>query len=198
MITIETSTGACRRCKLNKKSNYKLKLLSVVVAAVALAVTLLAGCGKTAVSTLTQEDSDKQVIVAATRVAATGLGEALKNISGDSQRKDFIRNYIDPIRFMDDDSGYFFVYDYSYNNIAIGVFSDLQGQNLKDLKDSRGKYFIQEFAQTAKKGGGFVEYYWPHTVTKVDMRKISYISPIPGSDYFIGTGFYPDVPSATP
>jgi signal transduction histidine kinase len=156
---------------------------------------LLAGCSNTD-SKISREDSNNQVIMAATRVTATGLGEALKNISGDTQRTDFIRQFIAPIRFMSDDSGYFFIYDYNYNNIAIAVFSDLQGKNLKDLKDSHGKYFIQAFVETAKKGGGFVEYYWPQTTTKVDMRKIGYVMPIPGTEYLIGSGYYPDAPPA--
>jgi methyl-accepting chemotaxis protein len=177
---------------LRINSNGKSKLLWVVAPIITLLVVLLAGCSNSADSNISREDSNNQVIVAATRVAATGLGQALKNISDESQRTDFIRQYVNAIRFMNDDSGYFFVYNYNYKNIAIAVFSDLQGQDLKELKDSKGKYFIQEFVETAKKGGGFVEYFWPHTITKVDMRKVSYIMPIPGAQYLIGCGYYPD------
>jgi signal transduction histidine kinase len=156
-----------------------------------LLTVLMAGCSKVD-SKISREESNKQVIVAATRVTASGLGQALKGIEGQSQRTDFVRQYVNAIRFMGDDSGYFFVYDYNCKNIAIAVFSDLQGKDLVDLKDSHGKYFIRDFVEMAKKGGGFVEYYWPHTVTKVDMRKIAYIIPIPGTEYLIGSGYYPD------
>jgi hypothetical protein len=145
-----------------------------------LLTVLMAGCSKVD-SKISREESNKQVIVAATRVTASGLGQALKGIEGQSQRTDFVRQYVNAIRFMGDDSGYFFVYDYNCKNIAIAVFSD-----------SHGKYFIRDFVEMAKKGGGFVEYYWPHTVTKVDMRKIAYIIPIPGTEYLIGSGYYPD------
>jgi signal transduction histidine kinase len=181
---------------LRTKSNSKFKFIWVITAITALLVMVLGGCAKTDDSKISREAANNQVIVAATRVAATGLGEALKDISGESQRVDFVRRYVAPIRFMDDDSGYFFVYDYNSKNIAIAVFSDLQSQDLIDLKDSHGKYFIREFVDTAKKGGGFVEYYWPHTVTRVDMRKIGYILPVPGTQYLIGSGYYPDVPAA--
>ena len=174
------------------KSNSKLKVSWFIAAIVALLIVVLAGCAKTEDSKVT----NNQVIVAATRVAATGLGEALKDIGGESKRIDFVRQYVNAIRFMDDDSGYFFVYDYNCKNIAIAVFSDLQGQDLINKQDSHGKYFVREFVETAKKGGGFVEYYWPHTLTKVDMLKISYIMPIPGTEYLIGSGYYPDVPPA--
>jgi signal transduction histidine kinase len=174
----------------------KFKFLWVVTAVISLLVLVLAGCGRSEDSQANREATNNQVLVAATRVAAVGLGEALKDISGESQRVDFVRRYIAPLRFMEDDSAYFFVYDYNCKNIAIAVFSELQGQDLTDLKDSHGKYFIREFVETAKKGGGFVEYYWPHTQTKVEMRKIGYILPVPGTQYLIGSGYYPDVPAA--
>jgi signal transduction histidine kinase len=179
---------------LRFKSGSKSGLLWVITVVIALLVVVLAGCAKTEDSKVTREQANNQVIVAATRVAATGLGEALKNITGESQRVDFVRQFINPIRFMDDDSGYFFVYDYNCKNITIGVFSDLVGQDLTNLKDTKGKYFIRDFVEVAKKGGGFSEYYWYHTLTKVEMRKISYIMPIPGTAYLIGSGYYPDVP----
>jgi methyl-accepting chemotaxis protein len=185
-----------RRHKLRKRSGNQLKFLWLIAVVIVALVFVLAGCSKTDDSKLSREEANNQVIMAATRVAASGLGEALKGISDESQRTDIVRRYVAAMRFMDDDSGYFFVYDYNYQNIAIAVFSDLQGQNLKDLKDSHGKYFIREFVDVAKKGGGFSEYYWPHTVTKVDMRKISYIMPVPGVQYLIGSGYYPDAPPA--
>jgi signal transduction histidine kinase len=168
----------------------KFKLFWFMAAIITLAVLALAGCAKSEDSAV---NTNNQVILAATRVAATGLGEALKDVSGESQRVDFVRQYVNAIRFMDDDSGYFFVYDSNCKNIAIAVFSELQGQDLFNKQDSHGKYFAREFVATAKKGGGFVEYYWPHPLTRVDMLKISYIAPIPGTDYLIGSGYYPGV-----
>jgi signal transduction histidine kinase len=176
---------------LNKKLNIKLKSLIVVITSIMLLGTGMAGCGKT---TYSSDDINKSVCEASTRVAATGLGEALKDISGETQRIDFIRKFIAPIRFFGDDSGYFFVYNYSYRNIAIAVFSDLEGKDLSNTQDSHGNYFVRLFADAAKKGGGFVEYYFPHTLTKVDMKKIAYIAPIPNTDYYIGSGYYPDAP----
>jgi signal transduction histidine kinase len=177
---------------LRINSTNRFKLSWFMAAIITLPVLALAGCSKTDDSKVNTE-TNNQVIVAATRVAATGLGEALKDISGESQRVDFVRRYVNALRFMDDDSGYFFVYDSNSKNIAIAVFSELQGQDLFNKQDSHGKYFAREFVATAKKGGGFVEYYWPHPLTKVDMLKISYIAPIPGTDYLIGSGYYPGV-----
>jgi signal transduction histidine kinase len=161
----------------------KLRWLPVVMAVVVFLIIGLPGCNKTTESTLTQEVSNNRIILATTRVAVSGMAEALKGVTGDSQRSEFIRKYVAPIRFYDDDSGYFFVYDYTCKNIAIAVFSELQGKDLIDYQDSHGKYPIREMAAAAKKGGGFVEYYWPHPLTKADMRKISYVKSIPGTEY---------------
>jgi hypothetical protein len=41
------------------------------------------------------------------------------------------------IRFYPDNSGYFYVYDFSCKNIAHATQKDLQGKNLYDYKDAR-------------------------------------------------------------
>jgi signal transduction histidine kinase len=170
-----------------------LSVLALAAGGTALGFNLT-GSNNAGFSTI--EETNDQVIVAATRVAAGGLSEMLKGVQDETSRTALIRRFIEPIRFFGDDSGYYFVYDYNCNNIAIAVFSDLQGKNLIDLKDPRGTYMIRELAEAAKNGGGFVEYYWPHPLTKNDMRKISYVEPVPGTNYFIGTGYYPEAPPA--
>lgn len=49
---------------------------------------------------------------------------------------------------------------YDCVNIALPNPNKCQGKNLYDHKDSQGKYAIRELSAAAKKGGGFVEYYW--------------------------------------
>jgi methyl-accepting chemotaxis protein len=43
-----------------------------------------------------------------------------------------------------------------------------------------------------KNGGGFVEYSWvnPSATTNDEQKKIGYVEPIPGTNYFIGSGVY--------
>ena len=133
---------------------------------------------------------NKQTAVAVVHSMATGLGEGLKNIKEENDRRDFIRSFVDPIRFFPDKSGYFFVYTYDCLNIALPIPKDLEGKNLYDQKDRRGTYMIRELSAAAKEGGGFVEYYWLKPGTQKEAKKISYAEPIPGTNYFIGTGFY--------
>lgn len=135
-------------------------------------------------------DQYKEIAKIMTHSFAAGLGSALANVKNDKDRIDLIRSFIDPVRFYPDNSGYFYVYDSKCVNIAHATQKDLQGKNLYDYKDAKGKLVIQALLEAAKKGGGFVDFYWVKPGTKEQMPKLGYVEPIPGTDYFIGTGVY--------
>lgn len=132
----------------------------------------------------------KQIAITLVHSTATGLSELLKDVSGEQERIKLIQTYVKKIRFYGDNSGYLFVNDNNCVNIAHPLDSDLQGQNLYDHKDIKGKYTFREGAAIAKKGGGFLEYYWIFSGTEKEQKKISYIEPIPGTDFWIGAGIY--------
>jgi signal transduction histidine kinase len=125
-----------------------------------------------------------------THGVAVGLGDVLKTIKEERERINLIRTFIGPVRFYSDQSGYFYVYDFKCVNIAHAMQKDLVGKNLYDYKDGKGKYVIRELSAAAKKGGGFVEYFWVKPGSKGEVRKLGYVEAIPGTDYFIGTGVY--------
>jgi len=138
----------------------------------------------------TSLDTYKQIMVAVVHASAVGLGEVLKNYRSQAKQTELIRTYANKIRFFSDQTGYFFVYDYDCLNIALPNPLEWQGKNLYDLKDSHGKYQIRELSAAAKKGGGFVEYYWLKPGSTEHCKKLAYAEPIPGTIYFIGTGAY--------
>ena len=132
----------------------------------------------------------KETAKAVVHATAAGLGEVLKNVKTEKERVDMIRSFIKPIRFYSDQSGYFYVYDFSCLNIAHATQNDLPGKNLYDHKDVKGKFVIRELSAAAKKGGGYVEFYWVKPDSKNEFKKLGYVEPIPGTNYFIGTGVY--------
>ena len=166
--------------------------LSLLVAAALIIVTATLGCcaGTTGTASTGEENKSREA-VAAVHVAAVGLGEILDGMD-ETRQIETIREFIDPIRFFDDGTGYFYVYDFDCINIAHAVDKTLPGQNLSDYQDMRGLFVIRELSAAAQNGSGFVTYYWPHPQTKVEQRKVGYVETIPGTDYFIGTGYYPD------
>jgi signal transduction histidine kinase len=181
----------------NKEENVMVKTKSkgtlslLIIAALILISTALSSCSNAEDSAITLEESNSRVAVAAVHVAAAGLGEILEGMD-ETQQIETIRAFIDPIRFFDDESGYFYVYNFDCVNIAHAVDKTLPGQNLSDYQDMRGLYVIRELSQAAQDGSGFVTYYWPHPETQQEQQKVGYVETITGTDYFIGTGYYPD------
>lgn len=118
------------------------------------------------------------------------IGSQINNFDTEEARIEFIRTTIDSVRFYEDNSGYFYVYDLDCVNIAHAIQKELQGQNLYDHQDTRGKFVIRELSQVAQNGGGFVEFYWIKPGTTGEKKKMGYVEPIPNTNYFIGSGVY--------
>jgi len=85
---------------------------------------------------------------------------------------------------------YIFAYKMDGTSVAHGANDRLIGKNLIDLKDPNGKLLIQELRDAAVKGGGWVEYDWPHPQTKKSEAKISYSKKLVNFDGFVGAGVY--------
>lgn len=92
-------------------------------------------------------------------------------------------------QFVDRDL-YLFVFDKTGKTLAHGANKKLLDKNLIDLKDADGKTFIREFIDVVnKKGQGWVDYKWPHPVTKAIEQKSSYVEKLPDGT-LIGVGIY--------
>ncbi len=89
------------------------------------------------------------------------------------------QNYI----FLVGDNGDMWVNPYS---------AEREGTNLWEAQDKTGQFYIQSIIQTALTNpkGGFVRYYYPHPITKIEEEKISFVIRIPELKAVIGTGLY--------
>lgn len=122
---------------------------------------------------------------------AEGIGGGFEIISDSMQKVDFCREIIDHIRFFDNQSGYFFIYDFSCVNVAHGTQKNLQGENLYNYQDSQGNYVIRGLVDVVvSSGSGYYDYYWNNPVTGNEEPKKAFVVKIPGADYFIGSGIY--------
>jgi methyl-accepting chemotaxis protein len=135
-------------------------------------------------------EGENRKIAVATEAMAVSLSEAISDVSNPEAKIEIIRKLIDKIRFEDDESGYFFVYNKTIN-VSLPTNHSLQGKDLGHLKDSNGLQFVSEMNKLAHNGGGFVTYIWPKP-GKGDQPKLSYATLIPGTDMWIGTGVYLD------
>ncbi len=88
---------------------------------------------------------------------------------------------------------YLFVQDFEGLTLAHGANPTLLGKNLYNIKDEDGNQFFKQMIDLAKtQNTGWVKYKWSHPETKQIMKKIAYVSRIPGSDCVLGCGAYDD------
>jgi len=137
---------------------------------------------------MTEEAKDKIMVL--TQAITESVAAGIKNARDQDEKISIIKNLVYGIRFEKDQSGYIFVYQETTNRV-MPPNPALEGTDLKDLKDPNGLYLIRELNETAKKGGGFVDYIFDKP-GKGNQPKISYANMIPGTDLWIGTGVYTD------
>ncbi|MCK5202107.1 MAG: cache domain-containing protein [Spirochaetales bacterium] len=84
------------------------------------------------------------------------------------------------------ESGYLFGGDWN----GISLFGPSKGQNMFEIGDGKGSDTIRNFIDTARSGGGYVEYEIPDYNNDPDsmLKKISYIGGVDGWRWYIGSG----------
>nr|WP_321513998.1 methyl-accepting chemotaxis protein [uncultured Pseudodesulfovibrio sp.] len=181
--------------KVTIKTRILVLIASIVIFILGFSLAFLNGVGK--VKDIGVERSgdamlqgEERKLQVATHSMAVSISEAIAETSDLDGKIEIIRKLVDKIRFEEDSSGYFFVYN-NTTNIALPTNHSLHGKDLKDLKDKNGIALVAELNKKAHDGGGFVEYIWPKP-EKGDQPKLSYAELIPGTDMWIGTGVYLD------
>lgn len=146
------------------------------------------GLAKTGAVMLEDQKAKLQV---ATHSLALAVGHAIEGIADKQQQIEIIRKLVDDIRFEDDKSGYYFVYENTVN-VALPPAKARQGTEMGGTKDKNGVYFVKELMDQAGKGGGFVQYVFPKPPGNEDAPKLGYAEMIPGTRMWLGTGVYID------
>ena len=118
---------------------------------------------------------------AAELVAAKGKGafDALRDMNG-------------PYVFMET---YVFVDDLKGVELVNGAQPSLEGKNIINLKDIKGKLVTKEYIDSAQKyGSAWVDYYWYKPGYDVPSHKNTYVKKVQfGSEtYVVGAGLYVD------
>ncbi|MCP4116410.1 MAG: methyl-accepting chemotaxis protein [Desulfobacteraceae bacterium] len=108
-------------------------------------------------------------------------------------KKDALES-IGALRYGEDDSGYFFIYDSAGINILLPPKPEAQGTNMINTKDPSGVYVIKELLKAAKSSrqGGMFEYLWAKPGHDKPVGKLSFAKRFDAWDWNIGTGIYTD------
>jgi PAS domain S-box-containing protein len=111
---------------------------------------------------------------------------------GGSEAREQARAAINTIRYGDDLKDYFWITDRQPVMIAHPYRPDLDGKDLTDFHDSRGKAIFVEFVRAvADDGESYVEYMWQWNddSTRI-VPKLSYVRLFEPWGWVIGTGIY--------
>ena len=100
--------------------------------------------------------------------------------------KESLRN----LRYNGND--YFFVLDTANKYVLFPGKPEFEGLDKGDMKDANGKFLIRDLVNTAKAGGGFVEYWFPRVGQQTAEPKLSYSALFAPWSWVIGTGIYID------
>ncbi len=93
----------------------------------------------------------------------------------------------------DDGKGYYFAEDMAGNEVVNRNNPELEGKNLMDVQDSKGKYIMRDFIRiaTSPAGEGFSIYHWNKPSSPGILEpKISYVKYFSPLNWVIGNGKY--------
>ena len=101
--------------------------------------------------------------------------ENAKNFYRSAGRKLALAEFSDPNGMFVRGEMYIFVLDSQGTMLAHGINNKFIGENLMEIKDSDGKFFIREIIDSADiDRSGWVEYKWFNPETKEWIPKITY------------------------
>jgi len=102
-----------------------------------------------------------------------------------------IKKRLRNVRFFDDLSGYFFMYDLNGTCLLLPPKPSLENKNLIDLKDAKGAFTVRQAIGIVKeKNQGFYDWYWYKPNESDQKKKIGYIKAFNPLGIYIGTARY--------
>lgn len=89
------------------------------------------------------------------------------------------------------DREYFFITDTHPRTVMHPIRPELDGKDMSDVADPRGKRLFVEFAEVARRSGaGFVDYLWPVPGSSEPQPKVSYVQAFAPWGWVLGSGVY--------
>ena len=86
--------------------------------------------------------------------------------------------------------GYFWADTTEGVNVVLYGRKDVEGKSRLENKDQKGTFYIREFLEKAKVGGGYVEYWFPKKGQTAGHSKRSYVLLFEPFGWVVGSGYY--------
>ena len=97
------------------------------------------------------------------------------------------------LRYGDDQSGYFGIYDSNAMALLVPPKPEMEGKSQANTTDPRGTHVALEIVKSSSTGGdGYSSYWWPKPGKSAPVEKITYSVLVPGWDWHLFTGIYTD------
>ncbi|MCX6161280.1 MAG: cache domain-containing protein [Ignavibacteriae bacterium] len=86
--------------------------------------------------------------------------------------------------------GYFWADTFDGVNVVLYGKKDVEGRNRLEDKDENGKFYVKEFLEKGRAGGGYVEYFFVKKGQTTQQPKRSYVLKFEPFGWVIGSGYY--------
>jgi len=104
-----------------------------------------------------------------------------------------IKNKLQDMRFFNDLSGYYFIFDMQGQCLMHGLDASWEGLNLANIVDAKGEKPIQKMIDLLEKQeSGFLEWQWQNPKDPLFRKKLGYIQKFAPLNLFIGSARYED------
>jgi len=118
--------------------------------------------------------------------------EAAARMSADDAKRLAIAT-LRSMRYGDDKSGYFGIYDSNAMALLVPPKPEMEGKSQANLTDPRGTHIALEIVKSSSTGGdGYSSYWWPKPGKSAPVEKITYSALAPDWDWHLFTGIYTD------
>lgn len=116
-----------------------------------------------------------------------------KTLGDMNARKRQAMRVVKEMRYGPESKDYFWINDSQPKMVMHPYSPQLDGKDLSNNADTKGKKLFVEMVQVTKsKGQGFVQYYWDKYGDNKEVLKLSFVKLFKPWDWIIGTGIYLD------
>jgi methyl-accepting chemotaxis protein len=164
-----------------------LPILTVVALLVAGALSIMS------IADITREEHQaraRSVVEAAVKIIEMFESKSAKGEMSEQDAQAAAKDVLRAIRY--DEDGYVAAYTMDGVCIVNGLFRNLEGKVLLDLKDANGTKIYEMLIPAAKQGGAFIYYVWPKTQNTPPVRKAVYAKMSSGWQWGVNSGVYLD------
>ncbi len=110
----------------------------------------------------------------------------------EEEAKTMAADAVRAMRYRDDASGYIWIDGEDYILVAHPILTEQEGNNRYDLTDQNGVKVTQNIVSSAKKGGGYNEFYFTKSDGKTVAPKLAYSEMFKPWGWAVATGNYVD------